>query len=70
MDGDLVNKLGKIIGILVVSELIKTIIHRNDRIGNDVDVMRQAACLVVNPINVNNLLPSLIVQRWVRPQTQ
>ena len=32
----------------------KKIIMRYKRIGYNVDVMRQSACLVVNPITVNN----------------
>ena len=29
-------------------------IIRHERIGNDVNVMRQSACLVINPITVNS----------------
>ena len=52
--GDLVYKFRKIVGRTEFSHQFKKIIMRNKRIGYNVDVMRQSACLVVNPITVNN----------------
>ena len=52
--GDLVYKFKKIVGKTEFSEQFKKIIMRYKRIGYNVDVMRQSACLVVNPITVNN----------------
>ena len=52
--GDLVYKFRKIVGKTEFSDQFKKIIMRYKRIGYNVDVMRQSACLVVNPITVNN----------------
>ena len=43
--GDLVYKFRKI---------FKNIIVRYKKIGYNIDVLRQTACLIVNPIKVNN----------------
>ena len=53
-DGDLVYKFRKIVGKTEFSDKFKKIIMRYKRIGYNVDVMRQSACLLVNPIMVNN----------------
>ena len=51
--GDLVNKF-KIMGRTDFSDQFRKIIIRHKRIGYDLNFMRQSACLVINPIRVNN----------------
>ena len=48
---------------------LEKIITRYRRIGYNLNVMRQSACLVFNPITVDTMLPSLIARRWVGRQT-
>ena len=48
--GDLVYKLKKIVGF----DQFRKIIIRYKRIGYNMNVMRQTACLVVNTITINN----------------
>ena len=50
--GDLVYKLKKIIGNPNFSNLLKRIVNRFKRAGYSLDIMRQTACLVFNPIMV------------------
>ena len=50
--GDLVCKFKKIIGNPNFSYLFKRIINRFKRAGYSLDIMRQTACLVCNPIMV------------------
>ena len=50
--GDLVCKFRKIIGKNDFSYHFKKIIVRYKMIGYNIDVLRQTACLVVNPIKV------------------
>ena len=52
--GDLVYKLKKIVGRNDFSDQFRKIIIRYKRIGYNMNVTRQTACLVVNPITVNN----------------
>ena len=52
--GDLVYKFRKIIGKYNFPYLFKKIIVRNKTIGYNIDIFRQTACLVVNPIKANN----------------
>ena len=52
--GDLVYKLRKIIGKNDFPYHFKKIIVRYKKIGYNINVMRQTACLVVNPIKVNS----------------
>ena len=52
--GDLVNKFRKIIGKFHFPYHFKKIIVRYKNIDYNIDVLRQTACLVVNPIKVNN----------------
>ena len=52
--GDLVYKFRKIIGKSDFPYHFKKIILRYKKIGYNIDVLRQTACLVVNPIKVNN----------------
>ena len=68
--GYLVYKFKKIVGRADFSDQFRKIIVCYKRIGYNINIMRQSACLVFNPINVNNLLPSLIARRWVGYQTQ
>ena len=50
--GDLVYKFKKIIGNTNFSDLSERIVNRFKRAGYTLDIMRQTACLVVNPIMV------------------
>ena len=52
--GDLVYKFRKIIGKNDFPYHFKKIIVRYKQIGYNINVMRQTACLVVNPIKVNS----------------
>ena len=52
--GDLVYKFRKIIGKNNLSYHFKKIGVRYKKIGYNIDFFRQTACLVVNPIKVNN----------------
>ena len=67
--GDLVYKFKKIVGRVDFCDQFRKIIVRYKRIGYNINIMRQSACLVFNPITVNNF-PSLIAHRWVGRQTQ
>ena len=50
--GDLVYKFKRIVGHPNFSDLFKKIIKRCLKVGYNLDVMRQSACLVLNPITV------------------
>ena len=52
--GDLVYKFKKIMGRTDFSDQFQKIIIRHKRIGYNLNVMRQSACLVINPITVDN----------------
>ena len=52
--GDLVYKFKRIMGRTDFSDQFRKIIMRRKRNGYDVNVMRQSACLVINPITVDN----------------
>ena len=52
--GDLVYKFKKIVGRVDFSDQFRKIIVRYKRIGYNINIMRQSACLVLNPITVNN----------------
>ena len=52
--GDLVYKFKKIVGRADFSDQFKKIIVRYKRIGYNINIMRQSACLVFYPITVNN----------------
>ena len=57
--GDLVYKFKKIMGWTDFSDKFRIIIIiRNKIIGYDLNVMRQSACLVINPITVDNFAAS------------
>ena len=51
--GDLVYKFKKIRGMTDFSDQFRKIIMRYKRIGYNLNVMRQTACLVINPITVD-----------------
>ena len=51
--GDLVYKFKKIRGMTDFSDQFRKIIMRYKCIGYNVNVMRQSACLVINPITVD-----------------
>ena len=67
--GDLVYKLKKIVGSNNFSAHFIKIISHYKKIGYNINVLQQTACLVVNPITVATLLSSLIARRWVGLQT-
>ena len=52
--GDLVYKFKKIVDRADFSDQFRKIIVRYERIGYNINVMRQSARLVFNPITVNN----------------
>ena len=53
-----------------ISDQFKKIVKRYIRVGYNLDIMRQSACLVLNPITVYSyMVSSLIARRWARPQT-
>ena len=52
--GDVVYKFRKIIGKNDFPYQLKKISDRYKKIGYNINVMRQTACLVVNPIKVNS----------------
>ena len=51
--GDLVYRFRKIVGPSNFSEQFRKLINRYKRIGYSLDIMRQTACLVVNPVIVD-----------------
>ena len=51
--GDLVYRFRQIVGKSNFSEQFRKIINRYKRIGYSLDIMRQTACLAVNPIIVD-----------------
>ena len=52
--GDLVYKFKKVVGRADFSDQFRKIIVRYKCIGYNINIMRQSACLVFNPITVNN----------------
>ena len=50
--GDLVYKFKRIVGKLNFSDQFKKIVKRYIRVGYNLDIMRQSACLVLNPFTV------------------
>ena len=52
--GDLVYKFKKIVSRADFSDQVRKIIVRYKRIGYNINIMRQSACLVFNSITVNN----------------
>ena len=68
--GDLVYKFKKIVGRADFSDQFRKIIVRYKRIGYNINIMRQSACLGLTQSRLITLLPSLIARRWVGRQTQ
>ena len=68
--GGLVDKFRKIIGENDFPYHFKKIIVRYKKIGYNIDVLRQTACLVVNPIKVNNFAYLVHRRRQIGPQTE
>ena len=66
--GDLVY-FKKLKGIYDFSFQLRKIITRYRRIGYNLNVMRQSACLVLTQSWLITMLPSLIARRWVGRQT-
>ena len=52
--GDIVYKVKMIMDRTDFSDHFRKIIIRHKHIGYDLNVMRQSACLVINPITVDN----------------
>ena len=52
--GDLVYKFKRIVGKPNLSDRFKKIVKHYIRVGYNLDIMRQSACLVLNPITVNS----------------
>ena len=52
--GDIVYKFKKIVSRSDFSDQFRKIIASYKRIGYNINIMRQTACLVFNPITVNN----------------
>ena len=67
--GDLVHKFKKLKGINDFSFQFRKIITRYRRIGYNLNVMQQSACLVLTQSWLITMLPSLIARRWVGRQT-
>ena len=67
--GDLVYKLKKIVGSYNFSAQFIKIISHYKKIGYNINVLHQTACLMVNPITVGILFSSLIASWWVGLQT-
>ena len=63
--GDLVYKFKRIVGKPNFSDQFKKIVKRYVRVGYNLDIMRQSACLS----RFIAMVSSLIAQWWVRPQT-
>ena len=64
--GDLVYKFRRIVGKPNFNDQYKKIKYY-EKVGLNVDIMRQSPCLVLNPIKVYS---SLFAQQWVRQMTQ
>ena len=61
--GDLVYKLKKIMGRTDFSDQFGKIIICHKHIGYDLNIMRQSACLVINPITFDKLFNCTPVNR-------
>ena len=60
---DLVYKFKKIIDIYVSAQLIKLNSHYK-KIGYNINVVQQKACLVANQIMVKTLLSTFLIACW------
>ena len=54
--GDLVYKFKRFVGRADFSDQFRKITVRYKRIGYNINIMRQSACLVFNPVTVNNFV--------------
>ena len=54
--GDFVYELKKIVGSYNFSEQFIKIISNYKKIGYNINILKQTACLVVNPITVGNFI--------------
>ena len=68
--GDVVYRFRKIVGKSNFLEQFRKLINHYKRIGYSLDIMRQTACLVINPKLLMAMLHSLIARRRFGPQTQ
>ena len=60
----------RFVGRADFSDQFRKIIVRYKRIGYNINIMRQSACLGLTQSRLITLLPSLIARRWVGRQTQ
>ena len=67
--GDLVYKFKRIVGKPNFSDQFKKIVKCYNRVGYNLDIMRQSACLVLTQSQFIAMVSSLIARRRVRPQT-
>ena len=58
------------IGRADFSDQFKKLIVRYKRIGYNINIMRQSACLYLTQSRIVTMLPSLIARQWVGRQTQ
>ena len=70
MDGDLVYKLRKIVSRADFSDQIRKVFMCYKRTGYNINVMRQFACSVINPITVDSFAFLLIARRLAVYHTQ
>ena len=63
--GDLVYKFKKTLGRTDFSDQFREMILRHKSVGYDLNVMRQSACLVINPIKVDNFAALFNCSRWI-----
>ena len=70
--GNLVYKFKKIIVNPNFSDFFRRIVKRFRRTRYNLDIIRQTACLVFNPIMVDDYATahSLVARPWFRPETQ
>ena len=68
--GDLVYRIRKIVGKSNCSEQFRKLINRYKRIGYNPYVMRQTACLIINPTSVDSYASLFNCTMVVGPQTQ
>ena len=66
--GDLVYKFRKIYACYDFSTQFRKVILRYKKIGYNINVIRQTACMVVNPITVNNFASLFNCTTAGRPQ--
>ena len=67
---DLLYRIRKIVGKSNFSEQFRKLINRYKRIGYNPYVMRQTACLIINPTSVDSYASRFNCTTACRPQTQ